>query len=82
MNENAPRYEGEFVNGKKQGYGKCTFSDGSTFEGNIVENECTGLGIYIWKQFGTKYIGEWLDNFMHGKGVFSWPDGRKYEGDF
>lgn len=19
---------------------------------------------------------------MHGKGVFTWPDGRKYEGDF
>jgi len=23
-----------------------------------------------------------VNNKMHGKGVFSWADGRKYEGDY
>ena len=29
-----------------------------------------------------KYIGDWLENKMHRKGVFTWSDGKKYEGDY
>ena len=29
-----------------------------------------------------KYDGEWLNNNMHGKGVYTWRDGRKYEGEY
>ena len=28
------------------------------------------------------HIGDWLDSHMHGKGVYTWIDGRKYEGDY
>lgn len=28
------------------------------------------------------YNGAWVNNKMHGKGVFSWPDGRKYNGSY
>ena len=24
----------------------------------------------------------WKNNKMNGKGIFSWPDGRRYEGDY
>jgi len=27
-------------------------------------------------------LGQWAGNKMHGKGIFSWPDGRVYEGDY
>ncbi len=27
---------------------------------------------------GKVYTGQWIDNKMNGKGVFQWPDGRKY----
>jgi len=26
------------------------------------------------------YAGEWKNNNMHGTGVYTWKDGRKYEG--
>lgn len=27
---------------------------------------------------GKVYDGQWQDNKMNGKGIFYWPDGRKY----
>lgn len=27
-------------------------------------------------------MGEWWNNAMHGRGVFTYPDGRKYEGEY
>jgi len=24
----------------------------------------------------------WRDNNMHGKGIYTWKDGRKYEGEY
>jgi hypothetical protein len=26
------------------------------------------------------YVGEWKNGNKHGKGVFTWADGRKYDG--
>ena len=28
------------------------------------------------------YEGEWKNNNMHGKGIYTWKDGRKYEGSY
>ena len=28
------------------------------------------------------YEGEWLENKMHNRGIYSWKDGRKYEGEY
>jgi hypothetical protein len=28
------------------------------------------------------FKGEWLNNEMHGKGTFTWKDGRKYFGSY
>jgi hypothetical protein len=27
-------------------------------------------------------VGEWKDNIMNGYGIYTWPDGRKYEGEY
>jgi len=27
-------------------------------------------------------MGEWKEGKKHGSGIFSWPDGRKYEGEY
>ncbi len=29
-----------------------------------------------------KNKGEWLNNNMHGKGIYTWRDGRKYDGEY
>jgi hypothetical protein len=28
------------------------------------------------------FVGQWLNNKMHGEGVFTWPDGRTYRGGY
>ena len=28
------------------------------------------------------YRGDWMNDNMHGKGVYTWNDGRKYEGEY
>ena len=31
---------------------------------------------------GRVYIGDWVDNKMHGYGKLTCPDGRVYDGEF
>lgn len=31
---------------------------------------------------GAKYVGNWKDDEKHGKGVYYWPDGDTYDGDW
>ena len=38
-------------------------------------------GIYEWTS-GGKYVGNWLNAQMHGKGAYYWPDGGKYVGEW
>ena len=28
------------------------------------------------------YKGEWKSNFVHGKGIYIWEEGKRYEGEF
>jgi hypothetical protein len=38
------KYEGEYIDGKKEGKGKLTFADGSFYQGEFKSNEICGLG--------------------------------------
>lgn len=40
------KYEGEYIDGAKEGKGKLEFADGSWYEGEFVANEIEGEGIY------------------------------------
>ena len=31
---------------------------------------------------GSKYDGNFQFNDIHGYGIYEWPDGKKYEGDW
>jgi hypothetical protein len=35
----------------------------------------------MWNN-GRKYNGEWKNNNMHGKGLYTRADGRSYDGEF
>lgn len=37
--------------------------------------------VYHWAD-GKKYVGEWLENMMHGQGEMLWPDGMTYKGEY
>lgn len=75
---------------KKHGFGKFTWADKSTYNGQFIENNIDGkgiivclicVGVYQWSD-GRKYDGDWKNNKMEGRGVFTWPDERKYEGEY
>ena len=38
--------------------------------------------IFIIIKILKRYEGDWKDNNMHGKGIYTWKDGRKYEGEY
>lgn len=40
-----------------------------------------GMGEYLQAD-GRMFRGDWLNNKMHGKGIYTWKDDRKYEGEF
>lgn len=62
-------YYGNFLDGKKSGYGKMTYTD--------VEHQCEWF-----PETEGEYIGEWKDDKRHGQGTMKWINGTKYEGKY
>lgn len=72
------KYAGQWVKDIKTGDAHAVYPDGSEYRGNLVKGVFNGKGMYIWpasKSGGDgdkrhKYVGDWLDGKMHGKGEF------------
>jgi len=72
-------FEGETNEaGLKHGWGKLTWDDGESFEGQF-ENDEKVKGTFKWAT-GDVYEGEWHKDVMHGQGTYNYVDGRKYSG--
>lgn len=78
---NGSVYEGQWVDGRKQGQGKQMQPDGSVYTGDWRDNQQHGQGRMRWVN-GDSYDGQWSDGHMHGKGVFVSANGDRYEGSF
>ena len=72
------RYEGEFKNGKKDGFGYMSYElngANAEYEGEWRDDKRCGKGKYCYYTMGGgashdyKYEGEWLDDKEHGQGV-------------
>ena len=74
-------YEGEFVNGKKNGTGKIQFVNGTIYQGTFQNDKYEGNGKLTLPN-GCIYEGEFHDNYFNGKGKFIYSNGKIYEGDF
>lgn len=61
---NGDVYEGDIVEGKRNGRGTLKNMDGSEYKGEWQRNCCHGVGWYKSATDGTVYIGEWVDNIM------------------
>ena len=59
-------YEGMWKNGKMEGEGIFTWSNGKRYEGNYVNNQKNGFGKFINPP--KIYEGFWEDGKPHGKG--------------
>lgn len=75
------RYEGDWVNGRYDGYGIESWSKGSKYKGQYRQGARHGYGVY-WFYTGDSYSGEWFNGQSHGFGVQTCADGSSYVGEF
>ena len=74
-------YDGEWKNGKQNGYGITLFSDGTVYEGEWKDGNPHGKGTKTGAD-GSKYEGKWKDGVTIGQGTYTWSDGKKYVGEW
>ncbi|XP_006845934.2 MORN repeat-containing protein 1 [Amborella trichopoda] len=75
------RYEGDWIDGKYDGYGIETWARGSRYRGQYRQGMRHGYGVYRFYT-GDSYAGEWCNGQSHGCGVQSCEDGSRYVGEF
>jgi hypothetical protein len=74
-------YEGDIVQGKKEGKGILKFTDGTIYEGDFKDDNFNGNGVLKYFN-GRKYEGTFKDGKRDGNGKFTWEDGKVYIGDY
>jgi len=62
------RFEGEYKDGRENGYGIYEYADGSRYEGEWKDGNHHGHGIYEFAN-GSRYEGGWKDGKFHGYGI-------------
>jgi radial spoke head protein 1 len=81
-------YDGNFVEGKRTGYGVYTYANGDKYEGDWIDNQKDGIGKLFYTETG-EYFGRFENGKRHGEGVFtykknkdvfsgSWKYGKKH----
>ena len=75
------KYEGDLVNGKKEGKGKYKYKNGCIYEGFFKNNKKDGKGIFYYTN-GDRYKGQFEKGFYQGNGIFYFHNGDRYEGEF
>ena len=75
------RYEGETVDGKRQGQGKMIYPSGGQYIGEWKEDQWHGQGTGIAAN-GNRYEGFYHKGRKHGKGIYVWSNGNRFEGYF
>ncbi len=74
-------FEGNYVNGIREGNGKFKHITGSTLECPFINGQGIGHGTYTYDD-GNKYEGDILNYRAHGTGIFYYANGSKFEGFF
>ncbi len=74
-------YEGQWRNGKENGYGVSSLSNGFCYEGEWRNGKHNGYGICVYTN-GDRYEGEWKNYKKNGYGVYLFRNGERYEGKF
>lgn len=55
-------YEGQWHEGKRNGYGVLTKRNGDHFEGHWVNDKREGQGSYYFSEKNKLFVGEWVDD--------------------
>lgn len=78
---NGAKYEGSWVNDKREGQGIYLWENGDKYEGNFHENERSGKGTLVYSN-GDQYNGSWEHDKKHGHGKIVYASGAVYEGNW
>lgn len=74
-------YEGEVLNGQKDGKGTNTWANGNKYFGDFKKGKMDGKGTLTFAN-GDIYEGDFKNGQIEGKGTFTWANGNKYYGDW
>mmetsp|Transcript_71714 Transcript_71714/g.226586 ORF Transcript_71714/g.226586 Transcript_71714/m.226586 type:complete len:678 (-) Transcript_71714:106-2139(-) len=75
-------YEGEWVNGVRQGKGILEYSPGVFYDGEWQDDMMQGHGTFTYAN-GNTYKGEWKGDKKSGRGVMHWrTTNEMYDGDW
>ena len=72
------KYEGEYLNGKREGKGIYKYNNGDKYEGNYKNDLKEGNGTYKYKN-GDVYTGEYKNGLFDGKGKYEYADGEIFK---
>ena len=75
------KYEGEFVNDKREGKGIFYYIKGNKYEGEWKNDKRHGKGKMYYTS-GDIYDGDYKNDKKEGKGITYFNTGNRYEGDF
>eukprot|EP00088_Acartia_fossae_P007055 TRINITY_DN1327_c0_g1_i1.p1 TRINITY_DN1327_c0_g1~~TRINITY_DN1327_c0_g1_i1.p1 ORF type:complete len:203 (-),score=48.00 TRINITY_DN1327_c0_g1_i1:333-941(-) len=80
---NGDRYEGEWLNGLREGKGAYfSKASGCSYDGQYKNDLKEGTGKYVFSN-GDYYDGQWKAGLRNGKGLYVWKEqNEKYEGDW
>jgi len=78
---NGAKYTGEWLNGKRDGYGVQIWVDSSRYEGHWSHDKANGQG-KLFHADGDIYEGGWMDDKAHGFGKYTHANGATYEGEW
>jgi len=56
-----------------------TWPNGDKYEGKFEFGKRHHFGTFCFAS-GDKFVGEFQNNDMNGKGIFSWNDEKRYDG--
>ena len=74
------RYEGEWKEDKRCGFGKILYANGDRYEGEWLDNLKHGQGKFYYTN-GNFYEGGWLSNKKEGVGTYIFANGTRYDGE-
>lgn len=75
------QYEGDWIQGRREGRGSRYYNSGETYTGDFVANLRHGNGRYEYSS-GDTYAGQWCDDKRHGAGTIYFASGDIFIGNF
>ena len=74
-------FRGHQRDGKPEGFGECTWPDGTVYSGSWNDGLPNGLGHFRFAN-GEDFEGEWVDGNRRGLGAWTGVDESEYHGEF